>query len=650
MARTKISQPLIADNAIGTVQIKDGSVKRSDIDTSTPGESIVTKVIAGTNVSISSTGIDVGTGDVTVSVDSIPAATQYQLEGTNVAQQIILNVVDSSELNFTLVDDSANSRATLSASVKTIDYSKIANAPTDVATATDLTNHIGDATKHLTSDQNTWLDAITATSAEVNYTSGVTSSIQTQLNDKLPASVFTAANVLIKMLTVDGSGSGLDADLLDGNDSTYFAVASDLSTHTGDVAKHLTSDQNTWLDAITVSDAEVNQLSGVTSPIQTQINNRLLSSSYTAADILTKLKTVDGEGSGLDADLFNGIPYTSFALLESATFTGDVNIQSIGNAKLQLDSADGLLKYVRFSTNGYVRWDIASDDVHETGSNVGSNFVIKRYADSTSYLDTPFQIDRATGDTTVTNLIVSGDFTVNGTTSTINATTLTVNDKNIELGTVTTPSNITADGGGITLKGATDKTIIWDSANSNWTSSENWNLASGKVFKINNTSVLSSTTLGSEVTSSSLTSVGTLTSLTTSGQVTSTLATGTAPFAVTSTTVNTNLNADLLDGYQASEFVMENWSIKTTNYTAVKNDALFVDTTSGVVTITLPSSPTLGDSVKITDVASKFGTNKCTIGRNGSNIMGLAEDMDVTSNNTTIRLVYSNSTYGWRVM
>ncbi len=107
---------------------------------------------------------------------------------------------------------------------------------------------------------------------------------------------------------------------------------------------------------------------------------------------------------------------------------------------------------------------------------------------------------------------VAGDLTVNGTTTTINSTTLTVDDKNIEMGSVAVPSNTTADGGGITLKGTTDKTIIWDNANNNFTSSENWNLPTGKVFKINNVSVLSSAALGSGITGSSLTQVGTITS------------------------------------------------------------------------------------------------------------------------------------------
>ena len=78
-------------------------------------------------------------------------------------------------------------------------------------------------------------------------------------------------------------------------------------------------------------------------------------------------------------------------------------------------------------------------------------------------------------------------------------------------------TDATANLGGITLKGASDKTIIWDSANANWTSSENWNIASGKVFKINNVQVLSSTALGSNVVGSSLTSVGTINSGTWNG-------------------------------------------------------------------------------------------------------------------------------------
>lgn len=123
----------------------------------------------------------------------------------------------------------------------------------------------------------------------------------------------------------------------------------------------------------------------------------------------------------------------------------------------------------------------------------------------------------AAGGTISGDLIISGDLTVNGTTTTIDTETLVVKDKNIELGVVDTPTDVTADGGGITLKGTTDKTLNWVDSTDSWTSSENVDLASGKTYKINGTDVLSGTTLGAGVTGSSLTSVGTITSGTWNG-------------------------------------------------------------------------------------------------------------------------------------
>ena len=98
-----------------------------------------------------------------------------------------------------------------------------------------------------------------------------------------------------------------------------------------------------------------------------------------------------------------------------------------------------------------------------------------------------------TGGTISGNLIVSGNFTVQGTTTTVSSTTITVTDKNIEIGKVSTPTDTTADGGGLTLRGATDKTWNWVDATDSWTSSENIDLASGKVLKANGTQILSAT-------------------------------------------------------------------------------------------------------------------------------------------------------------
>jgi hypothetical protein len=112
------------------------------------------------------------------------------------------------------------------------------------------------------------------------------------------------------------------------------------------------------------------------------------------------------------------------------------------------------------------------------------------------------------------DVTVQGNLTVKGSTLTINSTTLSVVDKNIELGKVSVPTDVLADGGGITLKGSTDKTFNWIDSTDAWTSSEHINLASTKTYKINNFDVITSSALGSGITSApGLTSVGTLTSL-----------------------------------------------------------------------------------------------------------------------------------------
>ena len=119
----------------------------------------------------------------------------------------------------------------------------------------------------------------------------------------------------------------------------------------------------------------------------------------------------------------------------------------------------------------------------------------------------------AVGDTNA-NVIIEGSLTVKGTTTTVNTTNLQISDKLIEIGYSASASNITANGGGINLDAGTDgdKTIIWDSTGFNWTSSEHWNIATGKAYKINANTVLDSSSVYS-TSAPNLISVGTLTSL-----------------------------------------------------------------------------------------------------------------------------------------
>jgi len=86
---------------------------------------------------------------------------------------------------------------------------------------------------------------------------------------------------------------------------------------------------------------------------------------------------------------------------------------------------------------------------------------------------------------------------------------------------------------------------------------------------------------------------------------------------------------------------------KTGNFTAVSGNGYFVNTTSGSITATLPSSPSAGDVVGIADYANTADTNKISIGRNGSNIQGVADDFEISIEGGTIVLVYVDGTQGW---
>jgi hypothetical protein len=99
------------------------------------------------------------------------------------------------------------------------------------------------------------------------------------------------------------------------------------------------------------------------------------------------------------------------------------------------------------------------------------------------------------------DLVVNGNLTVEGTTTTLNTSIFTVEDKNIIIANVASPTNSTADGAGITIKGTTDKIIAYSNA-SNWLDiSETLNLASGKAVYIGGTKVIDGNSLGSAITS-----------------------------------------------------------------------------------------------------------------------------------------------------
>jgi len=103
-----------------------------------------------------------------------------------------------------------------------------------------------------------------------------------------------------------------------------------------------------------------------------------------------------------------------------------------------------------------------------------------------------------------------------------------------------------------------------------------------------------------------------------------------------------------LDILQKGNFAITSSSI--TAYTAVAGDNLLIDTQAAQVTITLPASPTMGDEVSIMDVSASggFGTNKVIVAPGTKNIRGANSNLDLATNNQSIKLRYTNATKGWQ--
>ena len=88
-------------------------------------------------------------------------------------------------------------------------------------------------------------------------------------------------------------------------------------------------------------------------------------------------------------------------------------------------------------------------------------------------------------------------------------------------------------------------------------------------------------------------------------------------------------------------------AVVTSSLTVTAKGGYFVNTSGGVITATLPSSPTLGDFISFIDYAGTFDTNNLTIARNGKNIQGVAEDLTVSVERAGLTLVFTDNTQGW---
>ena len=88
-------------------------------------------------------------------------------------------------------------------------------------------------------------------------------------------------------------------------------------------------------------------------------------------------------------------------------------------------------------------------------------------------------------------------------------------------------------------------------------------------------------------------------------------------------------------------------AVKTSNFNAVAGEGYFVNTAGGAVTVTLPTSASIGDEVSVIDYGATADTHNITIGRNGHKIQGASSDMTVATERAAFTLVYVDATQGW---
>jgi hypothetical protein len=326
---------------------------------------------------------------------------------------------------------------------------------------------------------------------------------------------------------------------------------------------------------------------------------------------------------------------------------------------------------VTIHTRGF---QVGTSDLHSTGLNLGSGNIISHNINSTGTISassinvsgiitaTQFvtgtsgsaigiNTNTISGPETITIdpaaigdntglVVIKGDLQIDGTTTTINSTTLTVDDKNIVLGSGAA-NDAAADGSGITIEsGNGNKTFQFEDTGDNLGSSENLNVASGKVYKVNNTSVLSSTTLGSGVVNSSLTSVGTLTNLNvgnvnSSGIVTATTFVGALTGNAATVTTNANLTGDVTS---------------TGNATAIAAGVIVnadINASAGIVDTKLATISTAGKVSNSATTATNANTGSAIVARDASGNFSAGTITATLSGNSTTATNLSTSGGNW---
>jgi hypothetical protein len=305
----------------------------------------------------------------------------------------------------------------------------------------------------------------------------------------------TNIGVFSSTITMEGSTADAHELILSAGDPTADRTIT-FPDETGTVQLRVTD----------VSDTEIGYLNGVTSAIQTQLDARVEESLFDAkGDIL--VASADNTPAKLSVGT-NGYILTANTSaatgIEWAAAPVGYSPPTLGSTQIASGATVTTIAGLTLSTPTVSGLTISDGSIVVEGATANEFETTLQFTDPTA--DRTITLPDATGTVALaenvaalsgatftgaisgTSLTLSGDLTINGTTTTINSTTLTIDDKNIVLADGNT-SDASADGGGITLSGATSKTFNWVDATDAWTSSEHMNLASAKSYKINNTAI-----------------------------------------------------------------------------------------------------------------------------------------------------------------
>ena len=416
-------------------------------------------------------------------------------------------------------------------------------------------------------------------------------------------------------------GADVNSNILPNTDNTYALGSS--SKKWSDVRSVLlttTSDATIGGDVainggdLTTSQTTFNLLNATATTLN--IGGASTATAIGAASGTTTVKadlTVDGDVQVKGGDLTTN--QTTFNLLNTTATT--LNVGGAATT-LEIGAATGT---TNINNNLDVDGDVNIDGGDLTVST--STFNLANTTATTLNIGgaaTTVSIGANTGTTTVNNnLTIAGDLTVSGDTTTLNTATLEVEDKNIIIAKVATPTDTTADGAGITIKGATDKTFNWIDATDAFTSSEHIETAAGKTLALSGSSSGKTTLNVSAAASGTLTlpaATDTLVGKATTDTLTNKTLTSPVISSITNTgTLTLPTSTDTLVG-RATTDTLTNKSVSLTTNTITGTLAEFNTALSDDNFVSLTGSETLTNK---TLTSPKIGTS--VLDTNGNELL-----------------------------